>query len=316
MELLHQTKSDVLRTFLSLSGVSIGIFVVTVSFALVDAFSRSVVAGFDHFGSDMIMVERFPVISDGGSDWSRYAIRPQPSADDYMVLSGGFNCKWTAFAGASGADIVYGGKALRDCKMVGVQGAWQHLVYSGVCAGRAFSLAELSGSEAKAILGAGIVRELFGVDVRTAAAEACQAVCGRTVRLDGRNMTVIGVLSYEGKNIINLYATDFAVIVPFATAERIAGRDNLETMVAVGPKADLRDVATEENAPHNARVAASEARSGGQFCPEHYGGPLPADRSTHIKNHFRGIVGGVVFAAYRGLWHREHNVGFGQREDF
>ena len=246
MELLHQTKSDVLRTFLSLSGVSIGIFVVTVSFALVDAFSRSVVAGFDHFGSDMIMVERFPVISDGGSDWSRYAIRPQPSADDYMVLSGGFNCKWTAFAGASGADIVYGGKALRDCKMVGVQGAWQHLVYSGVCAGRAFSLAELSGSEAKAILGAGIVRELFGVDVRTAAAEACQAVCGRTVRLDGRNMTVIGVLSYEGKNIINLYATDFAVIVPFATAERIAGRDNLETMVAVGPKADLRDAATEE----------------------------------------------------------------------
>ncbi|MBQ1168611.1 MAG: ABC transporter permease, partial [Bacteroidales bacterium] len=71
MELFLKNKSDALRTFLSLVGVSVGIFVVTVSFSLVDAFSHSVVAGFDHFGSDMIMVERFPVT--GGGDWSRYA---------------------------------------------------------------------------------------------------------------------------------------------------------------------------------------------------------------------------------------------------
>ena len=246
MELFHQTKSDVLRTFLSLSGVSIGIFVVTVSFALVDAFSRSVVEGFDHFGSDMIMVERFPVVSEGGSDWSRYAARPQPSRDDYLALSGGVNGEWTAFAGSAETDVVYCGKVLRDCKLVGVSGQWQHLVYSSVCAGRAFSAAEMSGGDAKVIIGAGIARELFNVDVRKDPDDAGRKVCESTVRLDGRNMTVIGVLSYEGKNIINLYATDYAVMVPFLAAERIAGRDNLETMVALGPGAVGRDVAVAE----------------------------------------------------------------------
>lgn len=223
-----------LRTFLSLSGVSIGIFVVTVSFALVDAFSHSVVAGFDHFGSDMIMVERFPVVSEKGSDWSRYAARPQPSREDYLAICSA-NASWAAFAGASKADIACDGKVMRECKLVGVAGAWQHLVYSSVCSGRDFSLAELSGADAKVIIGARIASDLFGNG----------EACGRTVRIGGRNMTVIGVLSYEGKNIINLYATDFALVVPFSTAERLTGRDNLETMVAVGPGSQGREVTLE-----------------------------------------------------------------------
>ena len=329
MELFQSFKSDALRTFLSLSGVSIGIFVVTVSFALVDAFSRSVVAGFDHFGSDMIMVERFPVVSgeipgqagndggsnggndggncagnDGGNDWSRFAARPQPSREDYMAVSGmtvtpgltpvtpdptsvtsgstpvtpgltpvtpdptsvtsgstpvtpgltGGPGGWTALAGSSEADIVCDGKSLRGCKLVGVAGEWQHLVYSSVAAGRDFSLAELSGSDAKVIIGAKIARELFGVDMQSEAGHA-EGICGRTVRIDGRNMTVIGVLSYEGKNIINLYATDYALMVPFATAEMLAGKDNLETMIAIGP-----GVAGRETAIQDARRALRSCR--------------------------------------------------------
>ncbi len=282
MEIFHQIKSDPLRTFLSLFGVSVGIFVVVVSFALVDGFKRAVVAGFDHFGSDMIMVERFPVVEDGGdgsgndggsgdgddeADWSRYAARPQPTVEDYLALSssslgavrqgsdnqqdmlinhhamgGGYiqqstddqsyTCQptisWTAIAGEAGADVSYSGKIMRGCKLVGVRGAWQHLIYSSVCEGRDFSVAELSGAGAKVILGAKIAEGLTGQNSRN-------ALCGSTVRIGGRNMTVVGILSQEGKNIINLYASDYALFVPFAAAENIAGEGVLETMIAAGP---------------------------------------------------------------------------------
>ena len=250
MEIFHQIKSDPLRTFLSLFGVSVGIFIVVVSFALVDAFKRAVVAGFDHFGSDMIMVERFPVVAEGDDgDWSRYAARPQPSREDYLAPGGWHqqdadtqaesrqqDKRWTALAGEAEADVVFGGKAMRGCKLVGVCGAWEHLVYSSVCEGRAFSLAETSGSDAKVILGAKIADELFG-------SGADSAGCGSTVRIGGRNMTVVGTMSHEGKNIINLYATDYALIVPFATAEKIAGEDAMETMVAAGPGSATREAA-------------------------------------------------------------------------
>ena len=238
MEIFHQIKSDALRTFLSLVGVSVGIFVVTVAFAVVDAFKAAVVAGFDHFGSDMIMVERFPVTGGEGADWSRYAARPQPSREDFLALSGGSACGWCALAGEAKADVVYAGKRLSDCKLIGVSGAWEHLVYSSVCQGRGFSAAELAGGDAKVILGAKAARSLLG--------SSGADICGSSVRIDGRSMTVVGVLSEEGKNIINLYATDYALLVPFATAQQIAGRDALETMIAIGPGAAGRDAAMAE----------------------------------------------------------------------
>ncbi len=283
MEIFNQLKSDALRTFLSLAGVSVGIFVVIVSLVLVDAFQSAVVAGFDHFGSDMVMVERFPVVSEEGDDaWSRYAARPMPSYADFQALSGslagaggagkiggapgskgdrsGFTNRrsgssgnssddasdagWVALGAQSEADALYGGKILRDAKLVGVCGAWLNLVYSDILWGRYFSQAELSGGDAKVILGARVAEELFGADLESGDPAK---VCGESIRVCGRNLTIIGVMSREGKNVINIYATDYALVVPYSTAEAIAGRNALETMIAVGPGAAGRDAALGES---------------------------------------------------------------------
>ncbi len=362
MEIFHQLKSDALRTFLSLAGVSVGIFVVIVSLVLVDAFQSAVVAGFDHFGSDMVMVERFPVVSEEGDDaWRSYAARPMPSYADFQALSGGLTgsleasdregrrsggslCAgesaaaagsqsgalqsagaggssqyslqsaaaagsqsgglqstqtagslqhslkstgaagsqsgglqsagaggssqyslqsaaaagkkyaatgsaasaegWTALGASSEADALYGGKILREVNLVGVCGAWRNMVYSDILWGRDFSQAELSGGDSKVILGARAAEELFGADLDVG--DPAQ-VCGESIRVGGRNLTVVGVLTREGKNIINLYATDYSLVVPYSTAEAIAGRDALETMIAIGPGAGGRDAALGES---------------------------------------------------------------------
>ncbi len=369
MEIFHQLKSDALRTFLSLAGVSVGIFVVIVSLVLVDAFQSAVVAGFDHFGSDMVMVERFPVVSEEGDDaWRSYAARPMPSYADFQALSGGLTgsleasdregrrsggslCAgesaatagsqsgalqsagaagsqsgaqqsaqtagsqsgglqsaqtagslqhslkstgaagknyaaagspsgalqsagargssqyplqsaraaskkyaaagsaasaegWTALGASSEADAIYGGKILREANLVGVCGAWRNMVYSDILWGRDFSQAELSGGDSKVILGARAAEELFGADLDRG--DPAQ-VCGESIRVGGRNLTVVGVLTREGKNIINLYATDYSLVVPYSTAEAIAGRDALETMIAIGPGAGGRDAALGES---------------------------------------------------------------------
>lgn len=255
MEIIHQLKSDALRTFLSLAGVSVGIFVVIVSLVLVDAFQSAVVAGFDHFGSDMVMVERFPVVAEDGDDaWSRYAARPMPSYADFQALSGslagagglpdGADAGWVALGAQGEADALYGGKILRGAKLVGVGGVWRNMVYSDILWGRDFSQAELSGGDAKVILGSRVAEELFGAG--PGSGDPCR-VCGESIRVAGRNLTVIGVLSREGKNVINLYATDYSLVVPYSTAETLAGRDALESMIAIGPGAAGRDAALGES---------------------------------------------------------------------
>ncbi len=277
MEIFHQLKSDALRTFLSLAGVSVGIFVVIVSLVLVDAFQSAVVAGFDHFGSDMVMVERFPVVAEEGDDaWSRYAARPMPSYADFQALSGrldgagilveaakragsaagrrggsaespgggAIGASWVAFGAQGEADALYGGKILREAKLVGVGGTWRNMVYSDILLGRDFSQAELSGGDSKVILGSRVAEELFGVGPESGDPGR---VCGESIRVGGRNLTVIGVLSREGKNVINLYATDYALVVPYSTAEALSGREALESMIAIGPGAAGRDAALGES---------------------------------------------------------------------
>ena len=233
MEIQVFKKGNGLRNVLSLAGVSIGIFIVVVAFALVDGFKRAVSAGFDHFGSDMVMVDRFPLDS-GEGDWSRFAARPQPSFDDYSYLKEHLpaqGCR-LAFAGKAEADAVAGGKLIRACDLLAVGGDWPMLLYSGVERGRQFSPAENSGSDDKVIVGAKVASGLF----------AGEDPCGRTLRVSVlsaageplyRNLRVVGVLAPEGKKVISLYKSDYALILPYTTARRLIGEDEMETMIAV-----------------------------------------------------------------------------------
>ena len=59
-----QLRGDKFRTFLSLLGVSIGIFSIVAVFTAVDALEENVREGFEAFGSDIVMIDKWPMISE------------------------------------------------------------------------------------------------------------------------------------------------------------------------------------------------------------------------------------------------------------
>lgn len=253
-------KGDGLRNILSLAGVSIGIFIVVVAFALVDGFKRAVSAGFDHFGSDMVMVDRFPSDSDEG-DWSRFAARPQPSFEDYSYVREHLAMPGVrlAFAGKAGADAVAEGKLIRDCDLLAVGGDWPMLLYSGVEKGRQFSAAESSGSDDKVIIGAKVASGLFQDSDPCGSTLRVSVVSPEGVRIQ-RNLRIVGVLSPEGKKVISLYKSDYAVIIPYGSARRLVAEDGMETMIAA--KGGAAGMTAAKGAVVNA-VAGGDAAKGG-----------------------------------------------------
>ena len=56
----QQLRGDKLRTFLSLFGVTIGIFSIVAIFTAIDALQESTRRGFDTLGSDVVMVSKYP----------------------------------------------------------------------------------------------------------------------------------------------------------------------------------------------------------------------------------------------------------------
>ena len=61
-------KSDKLRTFLSLFGVTVGIFSIVAVFCAVDSLKSNIMEGVRSFGSDIVYIDRFPMTQEEGED--------------------------------------------------------------------------------------------------------------------------------------------------------------------------------------------------------------------------------------------------------
>ncbi|MEL6124471.1 MAG: ABC transporter permease, partial [Bacteroidota bacterium] len=55
-----QLTGNKLRSFLSLMGISIGVFCIIAVLSAVDSLEKSIVAGFSEFGSDVVYVDKQP----------------------------------------------------------------------------------------------------------------------------------------------------------------------------------------------------------------------------------------------------------------
>ena len=77
-----------LRTFLSLLGITIGIFVIISIFAVIDSLEAYISKNLGTLGSDVIYVQKWPWVAGGGKDypWWKYVNRPVTTYKEYFRL--------------------------------------------------------------------------------------------------------------------------------------------------------------------------------------------------------------------------------------
>ena len=78
--------SNRLRTFLSLLGISIGIFTVITVFTLVDSWELQIRSSLANLGNDVVYVEKWPWGFNSEYPWWKYMARPQPSYREFVEL--------------------------------------------------------------------------------------------------------------------------------------------------------------------------------------------------------------------------------------
>ena len=76
-----------IRTFLSLLGVTIGIFTIIAVLSLVDSLEDSIQDSLDFLGTDNLRVEKWPWEFDNpGYEWWKFWKRPHPTYKEYTFL--------------------------------------------------------------------------------------------------------------------------------------------------------------------------------------------------------------------------------------
>ena len=82
---LQQLRGNKLRSFLSLLGISIGIFCIIGVLSAVDSLEDNIRGSMEKLGNDVIYVQKWPW-ADHGDDWWEFFRRPHPKFDEYELV--------------------------------------------------------------------------------------------------------------------------------------------------------------------------------------------------------------------------------------
>ncbi len=205
---LDALKSNLLRTILSLLGVTVGIFAIIAVFTVVDSLESSIRRSMDFVGDKVIYVGKWPWTFGPDYPWWKYFNRPVPNVREFQELQRqlGPNHKGVAiFAANGGNTLSAGSNSVSDCALQGVSYEYRVVSNVPVADGRYFTPLEMEAARPVAILGATIAENLFPQG---------NAV-GREFKVRGQKFVVIGVMEKEGKKLLDTPSNDTNCLIPY-----------------------------------------------------------------------------------------------------
>lgn len=202
-----------LRTFLSLLGITIGIFCIIAVLSSVESLERNIRGSFERLGEDVIYVGKFPWTEDPNMNFWKYYRRPNLDYEDFRAVE----TRMQSDAMASLSTNV-GMRTLKfdnnDTRgfVIAVTENYEDILNIEMDDGRFFNQLEHQTGPPRVIIGHTIAENLFGTG---------NAV-GRTVKMSGLRVQIIGVIEQSGKDLINPANFDQAVLVTHNFGRRIA----------------------------------------------------------------------------------------------
>lgn len=234
---LGALKSNVLRTLLSLLGVTIGIFSIIAVFTLVDSLELSIRQSMSFFGDKVLYVQKWPWIFEESYPWYRYVNRPVSSMADYKFLEKNLqNAENVAlYVSRSDRTVKQGNNSMQGINVMGITYTFNRINDVRLAEGRYFTPQELDRNMAFAIIGDEMAKTLFPDG----------SAIGQKITLKGRKLSVIGVMQHQGTNLIGMPSNDVTCMIPFTTFTKLYRIKNgwLEPVIAVkGKDEDLKQM--------------------------------------------------------------------------
>jgi putative ABC transport system permease protein len=194
-----------LRTFLSLFGITIGIFCIISVFTVIDWMEKSIHDSINSMGNNVIYVQKFPWSFDNNLAWWDIIKWPSVSLNDYQALMNkSTKAEAISFIASKSDKMKYENNVANDAILAAVTSDLEKVVTFEIEKGRYFSPYEYTSGANVTVLGAEIAERLF---------EKADPV-GKEVTMSGFKARIIGVLKKEGQGGISLSNVDQITLIP------------------------------------------------------------------------------------------------------
>ncbi len=206
-----------LRTFLSLFGITIGIFSIISVFTVLDWMEKSIRDSISSMGDNVIYVNKWPWGLDLNLKWWDIIKWPVVSKDDYQaVLNRSTKTATACFSVMQSKQIKYKKNLANDARIEAVTHEFENIRSFEIENGRYFSPEESASGKNVAIVGAVIAERLF---------DKADPV-GKQITIAGKKTNVIGVFKKEGKGGISDSGMDELTLVPMNFAKTFINMRN------------------------------------------------------------------------------------------
>ncbi len=197
--------SNKLRSFLSLLGITIGIFAIILVFTIVDGLESNIRGSIQSLGNNVVYIQKWPW--DFGPDypWWKYINRPVPQYYELDELQK--RCKSTealAYRMGRRRTIKYRSNSIQNAVVAGISHDFYKIKNFDLTSGRYFTQNETDAGYHLALIGASIAEGLF----------PNEDPIGKEIKIAGNKAVVIGVIKKEGESLLGI-SFDYQVITPF-----------------------------------------------------------------------------------------------------
>jgi putative ABC transport system permease protein len=203
----HALKSNVLRTILSLLGVTIGIFTIITVLSAVDGLDKSIRKSLSFLGSNVIYVQKWPWSFSENYPWWKYFRRPVPSSDEYTFVKEQITEAQAVsiFAVKGGLTLRYENNTRSSVTVLGISYDHKDVADIRLANGRYFNPQEADNGHAVALIGSNVAESLFPTT----------DPIGKDIRIKGIPFRVIGKIEKQGDNLLGFPSNDNAVMIPY-----------------------------------------------------------------------------------------------------
>lgn len=192
-----------IRTFLSLLGITIGIFSVIAVFTIFDSMEIYLRDSINSLGSNVMFVQKWPWMQEN-LEWWKIMNRDEPSLDDLDAISKHSELMAAiSYMAGTRKTLKNGNNSMENIRVDGVSYDYPKIMSLEIESGRFFTELEANNGRGVALVGATVAENLF----------PNEDPIGKNIKIGGYKTYVIGVIKRKGDDAFG-NSPDETIVVP------------------------------------------------------------------------------------------------------
>lgn len=236
---LQELWKNKLRTFLSLFGITIGIFCIIGVLTVVNSLEQNIRNEVKSLGSNTIYIDKWEYTG-GGPDypWWKYVNRPSPRFKEVeQIKNRTQSAQFASFRIATTDVVEYKGALLSNVNYYGVSEDFDDIQPLEIVQGRYLAEPDFDRGLPVLVAGWDVAEKIFG---------SAELALNKEVTIRGKKAQIIGVIKKQGKQMIGGWEFDQSIILPYRFARTIMNELRTDPIIMVQGKDNLSSKALKD----------------------------------------------------------------------